>query len=38
MTRAAAYIRASIEKLAEEDNVSLDEQRKDIAAYCETKG
>ena len=38
MIRAAASIRVSTEKQAEEDKVSLDEQRKDIAAYCETKG
>ena len=38
MIGAAAYIRVSTEKQAEEDRVSLDEQSKDIAAYCETKG
>ena len=38
MIRAAAYIRVSTEKQAEEDKVSLDEQGKDIRAYCESKG
>ena len=38
MIKAAAYIRVSTEKQAEEDKVSLDEQHKDIAAYCDTKG
>ena len=38
MIRAAAYIRVSTERQAEEDRVSLDEQHKDIAAYCQGKG
>ncbi len=38
MTRAASYIRVSTEKQAEEDRVSLGEQQKDIATYCESKG
>lgn len=36
MIRAAAYIRVSTERQAEEDKVSLDEQSKDIAAYFDT--
>ena len=38
MIRAAAYIRVSTERQAEEDKVSLGEQSKDIAAYCLDKG
>ena len=37
MIRAAAYIRVSTERQAAEDRVSLEEQHKDIASYCETK-
>jgi len=38
MIRAAAYIRVSTERQAEEDRVSLGEQSKDIATYCLDKG
>ena len=38
MIKAAAYIRVSTERQAEEDRVSLGEQQKDIAAYCQEKG
>jgi len=38
MTRAAAYIRVSTERQASEDKVSLEEQRKDIEAYCRARG
>ena len=38
MTRAAAYTRVSTEKQAEEDNVSLSEQTKDIETHCKAKG
>ena len=37
MIRAAAYIRVNTERQAEEDRVSLEEQHKGIASYCETK-
>ena len=35
--RVGAYTRVSTEAQATEEKVSLDEQRKDIAAYCEAK-
>ena len=38
MTRAAAYIRVSTERQAEEDRVSLGEQKKDIDTHCEERG
>ena len=38
MIKAAAYIRVSTEKQAEEDKVSFGEQQKDIQAYCDSKG
>ena len=38
MTRAAAYIRVSTERQAEEDRVSLGEQQKDIETHCEQGG
>jgi len=38
MTRAAAYIRVSTERQAEEDRVSLSEQQKDIETHCEQRG
>ena len=36
--RAVGYIRVSTAQQAAEDKVSLEEQRKDIEAYCEEKG
>ena len=38
MTRAAAYIRVSTERQAEEDRVSLGEQQKDIETHCGQRG
>lgn len=38
MIRAASYIRVSTERQAEDDKVSLGEQQRDIAAYCEDIG
>ena len=38
MIRAASYIRVSTERQAEDDKVSLGEQHRDIAAYCEDIG
>lgn len=38
MTRAAAYIRVSTERQAEEDRVSLSEHQKDIETHCGQRG
>ena len=38
MKPAAGYIRVSTQQQAEEDKVSLDEQRQDIEAYAASKG
>ena len=38
MTRAAAYIRVSTQRQAEEDRVSLGEQQKGINDYCAEEG